>query len=75
MSIIVDLTKCEKLLLEIVWQVLSDNNFTEIDNRSMSIFEDACDYLAGRGLITTENGRIYKPKIKYNIETNNWEWI
>ncbi len=37
---------------------------TEIDNRCLSAFENACDYLTERGYLQTKNGRIYTVKEK-----------
>ena len=61
MKIKIDTSEYDELLLDVLFQAcgLKDN---KIDNQCTSAYEEACDYLANRGLITTENGRIYQIK-------------
>jgi len=49
------------ILLNVILQTLGDRNGV-IDNKCMSDYEDACNYLAKEGLIIKVNDRMFKEK-------------
>jgi len=66
---LIDTLKYDELLLDVIFQAcgIEDN---KIDNQCLSAYEEACDYLASKGLITTDNGRIYKIRKEKQNEIN-----
>jgi hypothetical protein len=55
----IDTSKFDRLLLDVLLQSCGGENNNEIDNRCISVYEEACDYLAEQGYIQTINMRIY----------------
>jgi len=68
-----DITKAETIILSILWQH-SDDNFSKIDNQCLSCYEDACDYMASKGYLRSDNGRIYTPQVEFDVVRNCWVW-
>jgi hypothetical protein len=66
MRIKIDTSEYDELLLDIILQECGKVEEREflIDTKCLSVYEDACNYLVEKGLLTTENGRIYKLKRK-----------
>lgn len=54
-----DHTQTDLLLLAVLTQACGIKDFM-IDNRCMSAYEDACDYLKDKGLLEEINPRSYK---------------
>ena len=55
------ITNAEEQLINVLYECCGIKEGV-IDNGCLSTYEDACDYLASKGLLTTNNGRIYKIK-------------
>jgi len=66
-KVIIDTHLIDELILDVLIQACGNQEGTEIDNKCLSAFEDACDYLTERGYLQTLNGRIYK--LKQEIKT------
>ena len=63
--VVVDTSKFDELLLDVLWQSCGTDKEGELDNQCLSAYEDACDYLTEQGYLTTLNGRIYTVKEKW----------
>ena len=66
-EIICDTKQFDELLLDVLNQAcgLPDKELKPfIDNMCLSAYEEACDYLAVKGYLYTDNGRIYRFKVK-----------
>ena len=63
MKIKIDTSEYDELLLDVLFQACGIED-GKIDNQCLSAYEEACDYLTEKGLITTQNGRIYTVKEK-----------
>ncbi len=51
--------EAELLLLDVLWEACGADEGWMIDNRSMSSYEDACEYLRKKGYLTKKNDRIF----------------
>ena len=58
----IDTSEFDELLLDVLFQSCS-NDEKKIDNQCLSAYENACDYLAGKGYLYTKNGRIYQLRL------------
>ena len=67
-KILIDTHLIDELILDILIQACGNDVGTEIDNKCLRAFEDACDYLTHKGYLQTLNGRIYKIKFKKRKE-------
>jgi hypothetical protein len=50
----------EDIILNMLCQSCETEDETIIDNRCLSAYEDACDYLTEKGYLKNINGRLYK---------------
>lgn len=60
--------ECDELLLDVLNQACGDGE-GEIDNRCMSSYEDACEYLKKKKILHEVNSRIFN--INEEKELNN----
>ena len=49
-----------EIILNMLYQACETEDETVIDNRCLSAYEDACDYLTKKGCLKKINGRLYK---------------
>ena len=54
------LKECQELLLDCIWQACGDMGDNTIDNKCMSAYEAATEYLFQKGLINKINDRMYR---------------
>ena len=50
-KVIIDTHLIDEIILDVMLQCCGNQEETEIDNRCLSAFEDACDYLTERGFL------------------------
>lgn len=56
----IDTKEYDILLLDVMLQCCGNDEGNLIDNKCISVYEDACDHLTNKGYLITTNGRMYK---------------
>ena len=52
--------KADEIILNMLYQACETEDELIIDNKCLSAYEDACDYLTEKGCLKKINGRLYK---------------